>query len=868
MKYRDRKTQTISLPLGGIGTGCIGLSGNGRLVEWEIQNRPNKNSLNGFSHFAIKAEAGGRVLDARVMNSDQLPPYTDPSGNGSGIYRDTMAGFPHFKDAVFDGEFPFAALKFKDQSFPGKVILHAFNPLIPLNDYDSSIPAAFFEVEIKNTNAFEVDYTVALSARNPLTKNNVNAPVGDDEITLLKMGSSKFGTDAPEYGDITIGTDAHLSSVQNYWSRTGHVALFWRQFIQPGALIARDYDAYAADADVPGGDTGAISGCLTIQPGETRRVKFVIAWSFPNHVNFWNPKKCDCAEGCCGDKSEQQMNMWTNWYATQWKDSSETAKYCLSEWDRLRTETEAYHEALFSSTLPEEVLDAVSANVSLLKSATTLRLTDGSFYGFEGCCLQTGCCEGSCTHVWNYAYALPYLFPKLERSLRELEYTHNLREDGMMSFRIMLPLGREQWDFHACADGQFGGVIKIYRDWKICGDTEWLRAWWPKVKLSLEWAWSETNEDKWDADKDGVLEGRQHHTLDTELFGANSYLTGFYLAALKAGAEMAEAMGESESAELYFSLFTSGQSYIQEHCFNGEYFHQLVDFTDKSILDRFADADAKFGSVHDAYWDAETQQIRHQIAEGCHIDQVVAQWHANLCGLGRIFDAKLTKKALQAIYKYNYKRTMRDFYNSWRIYAVNGEAATVICHWPDEGTKPYFPLTYAEEAMNGFEYQAGIHMIQEGLVKQGLDVVRAVRDRYDGEKRNPWNEFECGNNYARSMASFALLPTLSGMEFDMVKGHLGFAPVWWEDGKFRCMWSLDSGWGQVEFTSKNASIKLLGGQIKLNSLKLHGEKDMQPQSVNAAGVSVPFQYMQGVLSFPQGVELKAGESLQVSFSKK
>ncbi len=867
MKYSGRKTQTISFPLGGIGTGSIGLGGNGRLVDWEIQNHPNKFSLNGFSHFAIKAESEGEVLDARVMHSDQLPPYVDPSGNGNGIGRDTMAGFPHFKDAVFDGEYPFAALRFKDKSFPGRVTLHAFNPLIPLNDYDSSIPAAFFEVEICNTYEVAVDYTVALSVCNPLPKNNVNSSVDDKELTLLKLGSSKFTPDAPEYGDLTIGTDDASGNIQHYWSRTGHVALFWRQFIQPDELVARNYDPYPADADVPGGDTGVVSGMVSLNPGETRRIKFVIAWSFPNHVNFWNPKKCSGSDCCCSNQSEQQMNMWTNWYATQWKDSVETAKYCLSEWDRLRAETEAYHDALFSSTLPEPMLDAISANVSILKSATCLRLTDGSFYGFEGCCQRIGCCEGSCTHVWNYAYALPFLFPKLERSFRELEYTYNLREDGHMSFRIMLPLGRDAMVYHACADGQFGGVIKVFREWKISGDTEWLRQWWPKVKLSLEWAWSDSNEDKWDADKDGVLEGRQHHTLDTELFGANSYLTGFYLAALKAAAEMADAMGEPDSAELYRRLFANGKKTIESTCFNGEYFHQKVDFTDKSILDRYTDADGVFGSVYDFYWDEETQQIRHQIGEGCHIDQVVAQWHANLCGLGEIFDHELVTKSLAAIYKYNYKPTMRSFYNSWRIYAVNGEAATVICHWPDESKKPYFPLTYAEEAMNGFEYQAGIHMIQEGLGKQGMKVVSAVRDRYDGEKRNPWNEFECGNNYARSMASFALLPTVSGMEFDMVKRYLGFAPRMWDGNKFMCLWSLDSGWGTVDFVGRNASIQLRGGSLQLNSLKLQPKTPGIPQSVIVGGKGVPFQYAEGILRFPQTVTLEAGQSLRVQFTK-
>ena len=120
--------------------------------------------------------------------------------------------------------------------------------------------------------------------------------------------------------------------------------------------------------------------------------------------------------------------------------------------------------------------------------------------------------------------------------MRELDYKYNLRDDGGMPFRLQLPLGSEMWKFRPCVDGQFGGVIKVYREWKISGDTEWMRRLWPSVKKSIEFAWAETNEDLWDPEKKGVITGRQHHTLDMELFGPNSWLTGFYLAALKAGA--------------------------------------------------------------------------------------------------------------------------------------------------------------------------------------------------------------------------------------------------------------------------------------------------------------------------------------------
>jgi hypothetical protein len=359
-----------------------------------------------------------------------------------------------------------------------------------------------------------------------------------------------------------------------------------------------------------------------------------------------------------------------------------------------------------------------------------------------------------------------------------------------------------------------------------------------------------------------VLQGRQHHTLDTELFGPNSYLTGFYLAALKAAAEIADHFGETEQAHEYRDLFTQGKAWVDVHLFNGEYYHQQIDVKDRSLLRRFADSDAHYGSIEAAYWDAEHGEIKHQIAEGCHVDQVIAQWHANICGLGEIFDSAQVRSALHAIYRHNFKPSMRDFFNPCRVFALDDEAALVICDWPAGRYKPAVPLTYAEEAMHGYEYQAAIHMIQEGLVDEGLAVVKAVRDRYNGERRNPWNEIECGSNYARSMASYALLPALSGFEFDMVRRHVGFAPLLAPDA-FRCFWSLDGAWGVYERAATRATLRVHHGMLELRSYAdslLDGAVRVEVAAMPASS----FHRDGRALVFKEPLRIAAGETLQLS----
>jgi len=858
--YKGSKTREISFPLGGIGTGSIGLAGNGRLIDWEIFNRPNKRSINLMSHFCIKAEQDGRLLDVRVLGGDLQAPYVGQprrgaplhSGYGFGPETATMAGLPHFRDTEFKGQFPIATISFREPAFPGTVNMLAYNPLIPLNDRDSSLPAAFFEVELSNESASPIAYTVCLSTCNPQAAGQAHhtheeAVLEDGRpLHLLKLASRRHEADDPALGDISMATDAADASFQQYWYRGGwqdHIEMFWRDFTTPGKLTNRIYQEEHPEGSIYL-DMASLAASIIVQPGQQQKVRFVVSWHFPNVHNFWNMEP-------------HGTTIWKNYYASLFADSSASAAYALNHWQRLLTDTLSFKDALFGSTLPDVVKEAVSANLSVLKSPTTLRLTNGEFYGFEGCTEDEGSCEGSCTHVWNYAYALPFLFPQLERSMRNLDFRYNQGENGKMSFRLMLPLGREASSFHACVDGQFGGVIKMYRDWKISGDTSWLRSNWDAVKKSIEYAWAETNADQWDPRQSGVLTGRQHHTLDMELFGPSSWLNGFYLAALKAGAEMARHLGEPDTAEHYDKLFQAGKAWTDEHLFNGEYYEQQLDLSDKTVLEPYGDA------VADRYWNAERNEIKYQIGLGCAIDQVVAQWHANLCGLGEIFDPEQTASALRALYRYNFKASLRNEANTWRLFALNDEAGLVICSWPGERRKPFIPVPYASEVMTGMEYQAACHMIQEGLVDEGLSIVQAIRGRYDGEKRNPWSEIECGSNYARSMASYSLLNALSGFEFDLVKGLIGFHPVRYEDGRFRTLWSLGSGWGTFEIAANQAALQLLGGQLQLRVLTLPEPLLQRIANIQINGRETSYQIDESAVRFASPAVIGTGQTLTI-----
>lgn len=832
MIYEGKNLKEISFPLGGIGTGSIGLMGNGGFIDWEIYNRPNKRSENLNTFFAIRAEYPDGKIVCRVLMGDYNRDFsgnigvTRWHGYGCGASSGSMCAYPHFSKVTFNGEFPVAEITFSDAGFPAEVVMTAFNPFIPLDSENSSLPAAFFDIKVKS---FEdgVKYTVVFSANNPFRK-TYNEDLSTDKYGVIRMKYADMPENEAAYGDITIATDASDRIVHPYWYRgkwKDGVTTFWYE-LENHSFTYRDYNHDSDGKETAGYnsvDVCSLGADMTLGSGEEKSTRFVLSWNVPNYVNYWEKVE----EG-------QQRAMWKNYYATRFAHSNDSATYALDNFDMLFQKTDIFRKSLHSTTLDPVMIEAVSSTLSVLKTATVLRLEDGTFWGWEGLLEDFGSCQGTCTHVWSYAYALCFLFPDLERSIRDSEFKTSVNEIGNMSFRTRLPLAPQDFD-RPCVDGQMATVFKTYREWKIGGNDEWLRSNWETVKKVLEFAWHPGNHHEWDMNKDGVLEGRQHHTLDMELFGPSSWLEGMYLAALKAAAEMAQYLGEPDKAAEYLAVFESGKKFVRDELFNGKYFIQKVDLKNKEYTDHFNAPQ---------YWNEEREELKYQIGEGCEIDQVLGQWHANLLGLGEIFDKAQLRTALMSIYKNNFKN-MREFVNQWRVFALLDESGIIMCDYPSDVNKPIIPIPYADECMTGFEYAFAGLLAQEGFVDECIAVVRAIRERYEGEKRNPFNEIECGSNYARAMASFALLPIFSGFEFDASKRFVGFTPI--DKGDFKCLWSLEEGWGDFEQTTDKSSISLCDGTLTIGSVKLGNMKDIS--KIVADGVAVEFTQSGNVVSF-------------------
>jgi uncharacterized protein (DUF608 family) len=466
----------------------------------------------------------------------------------------------------------------------------------------------------------------------------------------------------------------------------------------------------------------------------------------------------DCS-GCDPDACIEDR-YYKPWYSGRFSDIGAVQEYWLSSYNDLKNKSMVFHDAFWASTLPAEAMEAIGANLTILKSPTVLRDTGGRLWAWEGCSDNSGCCAGSCTHVWNYAQALPHLFPELERSLRSTEFTVSQNDEGHQTFRANLPINEPKHGFHAASDGQLGGIMKVYRDWRISGDNDWLSNLYPFVKKSLDYCIA-----TWDPDRTGLLSEPHHNTYDIEFWGPDGMCSSFYLGAVTALIEMGRFLQKPVSE--YVELLGKGKANLESDLYNGEYFFQKIRWTDLHAPDPTKGLAASL-SAGEAAQILANEGPKYQYGTGCLSDGIMGMWMATSSGLPEVLDNVKVTSHLNSIYKYNFKSDLTDHDNPQRpTYALGKEAGLLLCTWP-KGGRLSLPFVYSNEVWTGIEYQVAGHLIMKGEVEKGLDIVRACRQRYDGAVRNPFDEYECGHWYARALSSYGLLQALTGIRYDAV----------------------------------------------------------------------------------------------------
>ncbi|HEX8234800.1 MAG TPA: GH116 family glycosyl hydrolase [Abditibacteriaceae bacterium] len=821
----------IAMPMGGIGAGCICLNGYGGLQDFSIRNKPHTTaSPDGHSTedsaFALLHVKGAQPVTKLLEGPLPVEKIYDQGLQGQGYRHGGHEGLTRFENCSFESQYPFGCVSLTDSRVPLRVSIEGWNPFIPLDDVNSGLPCAVLEYTFTNcsTERVEFEFSYHLShlavprGKWENTRNSVIPPrdnVQGGGVFLFNTA----GVHDESYGSAAVYALGAQPQIKAMWFRGGwfdSLSVLWRE-IETGRFTPNDG---TEEARIEGNNGGSLLIKGAVAPGEAVTYPIVIAWHFPNsnqrvgeqaEAASTIPSR-DCGSGC--DCGPQSAPAWRPFYAGKWQSAQEVALYVANEYSSLRLRTQRFTDALFASTLPPCALDAIASNLAILKSLTVLRQENGTLWGWEGCFVGGGCCHGSCTHVWNYAQALPHLFPQLERTLREAELQLSMDEQGHVNFRAALPDGPASHGYHPAADGQLGGILKLYRDYHISGNREWLEQLYPLAKCSLDYCI-----ERWDPQRTGGLFEPHHNTYDIEFWGPDGMCGSIYVGALAAMAEMARALGKFEEAQPYAELAERAAQFMDKVLFNGEYYQQDVTWEglrDTSFVQQVAEVNASSSEMLRLL---KAEGPKYQYGAGCISDGVIGAWMATIYGVETPLNVEHVRSMLGAIFENNFKNDLFDHACTQRPgYAMGHEAGLLLCSWP-RGGKPTLPFVYSDEVWTGIEYQVASHLIAEGFVNEGVAVVQAVRNRYEGHVRNPFNEYECGNYYARAMSSYALLQALSGFRYSAVDKTLWFGPKT-EAKPFRSFFCTQSGYGTITLDEKGLTVEVLEGKLAIQTLCL------------------------------------------------
>ncbi|NUT45221.1 MAG: hypothetical protein HOV86_35040 [Thermoactinospora sp.] len=774
-------TAHLAMPVGGIGTGTFAVCADGGLRQWQLANTGDHRGELPGTFFAVRAAQWEPPSNTtRILQGPPAEPTGTPLVNDDhvpGWQRELLRRFPGVAGTRFRGRYPFAELDFLDPGLPVEVGMEVFNPLVPLDVERSSLPAALFTFTLRNPGRFPVHAWLAAAVRNPVGgRNLVRRRHG---WTSLVMDEPGLDPAAAGNGQAVLAADSPLTSVFPSWSEPAQFLRFLdSRAVFVGAPGPADWvaDHQPSGTAPPGGPCGGLAVPAMLEPGQSATIRLCLAWYFPNRyadfVQFGPP-----------DPRWGPTRFWLgNAYATRFADALDVADTVRTDWHELRSASLDWVGTLHDSSLPAHAAEHLAAQASILRSPSCFQSADGAFFGFEGVLGASttmwsgdhgGSCPLNCTHVWNYAQAVARLFPSLERSMRATEFEVMQAPQGYLPHRVIVPTYlRQLWDVpiggpgEPALDGMLGAILKTYREVRHGSDRSYL----PQLERMLTHI-----RRTWDPDGTGVLRGIQPSTHDIDLTGVNPFMGTLWLAALRAAGELT---GSDELRE----LFERGSAAYDEAMFNGEYFVQVLD-----------------------------EPVDFQWGEGCLSDQLIGQWWAHQLDLGHLLPAGHVRSALRAIVRHNLRKGFHGFEHPYRVFADGDDTGLLMCTWP-RGGRPAVPTRYCDEVWTGSEYQVAAHCLWEGLEEEAWQILDGLWARYDGSRRNPYNQIECGDHYVRAMAGWSVVEALGGLSWDARSGALTVR----RPGRWPLL--LPSGWGQAVRDAGAVHVVCTAGAMDIRSV--------------------------------------------------
>ncbi len=791
----------IGMPVGGINAGTMYLGGDGRMWLWDVFN-DNQNGINPKEiDWPTDLHVGKKV------RSQDGSAYVSPAKNIRPVdqgfaFRITIQGNSVVKrmveadwdDIVFEATYPMARITYIDKRLPVQIVAEIFSPFIALDELNSGLPATIYSFSVKNNSliAAQVQVTGWL-------ENKTGIRTAGTEEERVNIASIKYNK-AEVLGSIESKTNADKLTAQPDYGTMSVVALNKGSFALASVNPEKNDDLFTRSpvnkvtSSVSNKLVGAVCSSLKVLPGQTAKADFVFAWHFANLTLAAIPDA-------------------GRFYNTLFKNAAAVTEYIHNNFAKLCGETRLWKETFYDSTLPYWFLERTFLNIGCLATTTSHRLESGRYYAWEG----VGCCEGTCTHVWQYAQAAGRIFPHMEKDIRErVDLGLSLQKDGSMWYRC---------EAHKvpAVDGQAGTILRFYREHQMSADNVFLKRNWKKIKTTIQYLM------KLDKNADGMEDTPLMNTLDAEWDGEISWIVGLCIAAVKAGELMAIEMNDDAFARVCAHYVAFGKKNMEEKLFNGEYF------------------------IHRP--DAEKGRKNLGSYNTCHIDQVYGQSWAFQAGIGRILDKEKTISALKSLWKYNFTPDVGPYLKGkvkWRPYALPGEGGLIMNTNPNNEVSAYgenvsWQIGYFHECMSGFEHQVAAHMMAEGMVEEALVLTRTIHDRYQAAKRNPFNEIECSDHYARAMASYGTFITACGFEYHGPKGHIQFAPKISPEN-FKAPFTVAEGWGTYEqkqhAETMSVAYYIKYGHLVLRSIGLQTNSKIKNVHVQLGKKSIPCSFVQ------------------------
>ncbi len=819
----------IGMPVGGICCGTVYLGGDGRLWVWDIFNQNQMGAVNKV--LPIKLEQ----FNVNEVNNSFGSLYLEPANNVHPLQQ----GFAliirqkntvivkrlHHDDwdeIIFEATYPVAKIQYVDDKLALKVTLQAFSPFIPGDAYHSGLPVTNQSISVENLSGKAIIVDVVGWLENKVLlhsekKNGdftrINSQIDNPSckgIFLTCAAADQTLTKAADYGSMAIISLSKPSTCIDDFQR-GKSAAF---------AELRDFVKLTDNSPV------AIVGTThTLQPKQKGNSDFIISWYMP-HISF-------------REKAMTEEGADFHFYTKDFADASSVAIYTAEKYQTLKEKTLLWNQTWYDSTLPWWFLERTFSTISNLATTTAHRFKSGRFYAWEG----IGCCHGTCTHVWQYAHAMARIFPEMEKDTRErvdLGVGYD-EKTGQISIR-----GEKTGP---SIDGQAGTILRFYREHLMSSDGAFLHNHWDKIKKAISFVM------RLDKNKDGMTDTPMENTLDALWSGEISWIVGLAIASARAGEEMAKEMGDLEFALLCREYCEKGKQNMEQYLFNGEYFIHRPDP---------AEGKKGVGSYNT-----------------CHIDQVYGQCWAWQVGLGRILNKEKTMSALQALWKYNFMPDVGPYiatHKGGRFYAVAGEGGMVMNTNPKKEEKPYgeaeaWQIGYFSECMTGFEHQVASHMMAEGMIEESMVLTRMIHDRYHAFRRNPFNEIECSDHYARSMASYGTFINACGFTYHGPLGQIGFAPRFSSEN-FKAPFTAAEGWGSYSQQSNkkefSAQLNVHHGKLNLRKLNFELDKNLKASSVRVAlnSKQKPSRFTQNgrscIIEFSTAVVVLESQALSVT----